>query len=161
MHTHPTVHVSQNGREADIDVDMAPLIRELWRAGIDIQYCCQELGESLDNSAQGLSSIEFGTAPKLASFLDHVVDGGPPNGEVYIDAAFGGWITEVRLWDNASLDVWDDASTKLRVPARFEADSFEVHFPRRQIREITERVAAFTTRGSIPPPPSTGKNGHP
>lgn len=36
-----------DGGEADIDVDMVPLIRTLWTMGLRTAGCCQDLGESV------------------------------------------------------------------------------------------------------------------
>lgn len=65
MTIHRTVHVKQGEMEADIDTAIAPLIQEVWKAGIVTTLSCQE---NLD----GMAWIEFLTTHDAADFLDAV-----------------------------------------------------------------------------------------
>lgn len=62
---HRLVRMRHRGREIDVDEEMAPLIQELWRAGIETVACCQE-GED------GLAWIEFRQAGDAERFLNAV-----------------------------------------------------------------------------------------
>jgi hypothetical protein len=41
---HKTIHIEHEGRAADIDEMIAPLILEMWKAGIETAECCQNFG---------------------------------------------------------------------------------------------------------------------
>ncbi len=44
---HPTqVLTTPNGREAQIDTEMVPLVRELWRLGFETKVACQDAREA-------------------------------------------------------------------------------------------------------------------
>lgn len=64
---HRTVKVQVGGMEAEIDEEIAPLIRELWKAGIDTLNCCQE-------NRPGIIWVQFATAEDTAAFLDIVAE---------------------------------------------------------------------------------------
>jgi hypothetical protein len=61
---HPTVKVMLvPAYRVDIDVKLAPLIRQLWNVGIHTNQCCQE-------ERPGLASIEFSGTEQVELFLD-------------------------------------------------------------------------------------------
>ena len=62
---HCTVHVTFGEQHADIDKGIAPLIREMWRAGIVTSQCCQD-------SPPGWIWLEFMSSFELEKFLDIV-----------------------------------------------------------------------------------------
>jgi hypothetical protein len=64
---HEAVLVREGDMEAEIDVKIAPLVREIWRAGIETYMSCQEDGF-------GLVWLEFPGEKELLSFLGIVVD---------------------------------------------------------------------------------------
>ncbi|HEV8276809.1 MAG TPA: hypothetical protein VGQ26_14095 [Streptosporangiaceae bacterium] len=66
---HPQVHVQVGNRQAHVDQALAPLIRELWRAGIDTNMSCQQDGHGLvwiqlpPASAEAFLNIVAGNRP--------------------------------------------------------------------------------------------------
>lgn len=45
---HPTYRLTApDGREVNIDREMAPLVRELWRLGFETKLACQDAGEAV------------------------------------------------------------------------------------------------------------------
>lgn len=63
---HPQVHIEWGDQAAEVDEGIAPLILELWKAGIDTMMSCQ------DND--GRLWIEFPDTADAARFLDVVAD---------------------------------------------------------------------------------------
>ena len=66
MH-HPQVVVTVGARTALVDAGLAPLIEQLWRAGIDTRQSCEA------HSATGKVWISFPTATDAELFLNAVV----------------------------------------------------------------------------------------
>jgi hypothetical protein len=62
---HKTVLVKENGFEARIDKNIAPLIRELWRADIFTFNCCEE-------NRPGIMWIQFASVFEAEMFLNIV-----------------------------------------------------------------------------------------
>jgi len=63
--THKQTRVAWQGREAEVDEELAPLILALWKAGIDTLMSCQE-------NRPGVAWICFPTARDAKHFLDAV-----------------------------------------------------------------------------------------
>lgn len=63
--SHRTIHVQVGNWSEQIDEEMAPLIREIWNAGVDTMMCCQEV-------APGIGWIEFPSVEDLLRFLNIV-----------------------------------------------------------------------------------------
>lgn len=72
MTQHKQVPIEWRGRRAEVDEEMAPLIRALWRAGISTTLSCQE-------NRPGVAWIAFATPEDARRFLNRVA--------VYPDAA--------------------------------------------------------------------------
>ena len=62
---HSTVTVTVGDWSAEIDVDIAPLIREIWKAGIETMMSCQE-------ALPGIAWIEFPEVKEILRFLNMV-----------------------------------------------------------------------------------------
>jgi len=62
---HRTVKVQVGEMQADIDEEIAPLIRELWEAGIETLNSCQD-------NPSGFVWVQFATTTDAAAFLDIV-----------------------------------------------------------------------------------------
>ncbi|MBI3410992.1 MAG: hypothetical protein HY040_21880 [Planctomycetes bacterium] len=73
---HATVSVRVGARRANIDRKLAPLIRELWKAGIETTMSCEE-------TEPGIAWIEFADVDNLATFLDTVTKYEPGNDTLY------------------------------------------------------------------------------
>ena len=62
---HKTVIVEEGEWKAKIDERLAPLIRAIWKAGIETTMCCQEFH-------RGIAWIAFASADDLTAFLNLV-----------------------------------------------------------------------------------------
>ena len=70
------VVVAVGHREAEIDEALAPLMQEIWRAGIATTMSCQK-------AIPGFSWIEFESTTDLARFMDIVVAFDPDADTMY------------------------------------------------------------------------------
>ena len=62
---HPTVFVEVGENRAEIDSGLAPLIEQVWKAGIDTMMSCQETWD-------GIAWIAFDSVDDVLRFLDIV-----------------------------------------------------------------------------------------
>lgn len=95
---HRTVRVSVGEMEADIDEEIVPLVRELWRAGIETVNSCQ-------GNRPGIIWIQFATTDDAANFLDIVAEYEEGKDTLY-NRAMGRWDGgefPVTFWDYAAL----------------------------------------------------------
>jgi hypothetical protein len=74
---HPQVLVTEGEASAYVDVEMAPLIRELWRAGIATNASCQE------HEGTGKAWIEFKDPDTARQFLNRVVQQDASQGSMW------------------------------------------------------------------------------
>ncbi|MGH8896231.1 MAG: hypothetical protein ACRDZ4_04205 [Egibacteraceae bacterium] len=151
--SHPTVRVEHGNLAADIDEELAPVILELWRAGIHTVGCCQDEGETLTGPYHerphyrrlrewhaGRASVEFVELAGMLAFYDALANSGPRDAfyeRMAYRAAPDSWQTEVDL-----RDVIDDPEFDLdwRRPSKFRIDGGRVSFPRSDIPEIGDRL---------------------
>jgi hypothetical protein len=113
MHLTVTV-VHPAGGAADIDIDMADLIRACWRLGIGTSECCQE-------AAPGTAEIGFLTLGDMERFYDLIA--GPCG-----DGLFYAW-----RWD-----LWADAG--LRGELHFPASQIEWLTERLAAQQVVEHA---------------------
>ena len=156
VRTHPAVVVSVGERLAEVDVDLAPLVTELWRAGIGTIHSCQDVGENvaglvaelphLEAVARreaGRASIGFADHLDLLAFHDALANAGPRDGfyeRMLHWAAPGAWQCVIGLQDRG-LSRPDGRISPDGTPfSSLEAASFQVRFPRSDIEEATERL---------------------
>jgi hypothetical protein len=151
---HPQVLAQWGTRRAYVDWEMAPLLRELWEAGVDTIASCQDLGESLENlpvrsphmaafveAATGQAVIDF-YPPDAQVFLTLVANGAPPSAmydRMTRWTAKGGWHVALDLMDVPRAAHQHD----------FRVFGSQVRFPRADVpliieclRRHNERVAA-------------------
>jgi hypothetical protein len=57
VRTHPATVVVHGDLEAEVDLELAPLVLEIWRAGIETIHSCQDVGENLASLAAQLSHV--------------------------------------------------------------------------------------------------------
>ena len=144
--------LAHGGDRSDlVDLELAPLLSELWRAGLGTYSSCQDLGESLADladwhphmadyvqSLRGTASIDF-APPDAQPFLDLVAAAGPPE-PVYDRmtrwTADGAWRFNLPI-----LDLPDGAGGY-----SFRILSIQVHFPRADIRAVTDCVRRHNDR---------------
>jgi hypothetical protein len=63
---HPKTPLEENGRQADIDTPLVPLVRQLWRAGCHTVGSCHDIGE-------GFAYIQFISAEHGANTFLNVL----------------------------------------------------------------------------------------
>src|SRR5215469_241505 len=153
--THQQARVAWQGREAEVDEELAPLIQALWKAGIDTLLSCQE-------NRPGVAWICFPTARDAKNFLDAVAvypdrkDLRTVGGRLYVgDVPFwetlygritgcgtdGDWQYDVNV-DNWGVDedlVNGEVVQTCIGPADFEF-SVSVRFPRTDLPLILDRL---------------------
>jgi hypothetical protein len=83
---HPQILVEAGGQRAYVDHELAPLLRELWRAGIDTYSSCQDLGESVEDLLEAM--------PHLGPYVDFhsgraVIDFSPPDAQRFLNLVAG------------------------------------------------------------------------
>lgn len=164
MRTHPATVVQHGELVAEIDLDLAPLVVEIWRAGIGTIHSCQDVGENLAELAtrlphvaeiarreRGRASIGFAGVEPLLGFLDALANAGPRD-ELYERLAHwaspDAWQVVLGLQDLGLTrdDDGDEAPGEGGmapdgVPhSRLSAGSFQVRFPRSDLGEMTERM---------------------
>jgi hypothetical protein len=145
---HPSQQlISPRGEPADIDVELVPLIRALWRRGFDTASCCQDLGES--NAAtdyppprrwvdyhRGFACIDLPIPDGIAA-LAAVADAGPRD-EFYERMTHwrtgGAWSVHVPVLD------LNCGAVDGPVRSAFEMFGIQVVFPRSDIAEFTRRL---------------------
>lgn len=161
MRTHPATIVERGDLTVEVDLELAPLVREIWRAGIETIHSCQDAGENLAELATRLShvaeiarrelgraSIGFSGVEPVMGFLDALANAGPRD-EFYERmahwAAPDAWQLVLGLQD-VGLGGDDEDPTGQRLApdgtplSQFGVGSFQVRFPRSDIGEMTERM---------------------
>jgi hypothetical protein len=151
---HPQVRVKHGPLEADVDVEIAPLIKELWRAGVDTVMSCQ------DNTA-GRVWIQFFSSQSLERFLNIVGEYEEGEGSLYdrIQSADdcttrpdrGGWWYSLCPSDVAC-DEEDDHDEEAGADEWLEpqfAACLSVRFPRADLPTVLQRLKQFNRMSTI------------
>jgi hypothetical protein len=153
--THPATVVVHGSLTAEVDVDLAPLVLEVWRAGIATIHSCQDVGENVAGLAgrlphleevvrreSGRASLGFAGADAMAAFLDAVANAGPRD-ELYERMAHwaspGAWQLLVTVSDRG-LAEGEELAPDGTPWSRLTPASFTVRFPRTDIAEVAERM---------------------
>lgn len=164
MRTHPATVVAHGTLVAEVDVVLAPLVLEIWRAGLETIHSCQDVGENVGGLASRLShlaglvrqeggraSIGFPSAEALVGFLDALANAGPRDGFYERMAHWASpeaWQLVVGIQDRGLRDDEDgaagqdgqDLAPDGTPRSRFAALSFQVRFPTSDVAEMTERM---------------------
>lgn len=157
---HPVRRVNVDGRSADIDEELAPIVEAIWRLGLTTWTCCQDAGESnadwveqLPHMAavvaaqKGWAYIDFPVEDGLA-FLDALAQAGPRDA-FYLRmthwAAPDSWQVCARPMDRATFDP--------RRASQFELPLLLVCFPGYDRAEILRRLTAYEEGRLTPPGP--------
>ena len=142
---HPAVTVTVGEWSEEIDLQIAPLIREMWIAGIDTLMSCQEV-------SPGIAWIDFPDVQELLRFLDLVTwyeDGidtfyNRVTGQRVGFMSIPPWEYQFHL-----LDIFEDREVLMDGMGRFEA-SVGVYFPIPDIAELIARLQARNALGASP-----------
>lgn len=156
VRTHRAIVVSHGRWSAEVDVEMAPLVLEVWRAGIETIHSCQDVGENIAGLAAqlphlkpvarreaGRASVGFADLDGLMAFQEALANAGPRDDfyeRMLHWASPRAWqcvvgITDAGLEEGAG-PVASDGSPM----SRLAAASFQVRFPRADVEEITRRL---------------------
>jgi len=142
---HATVHIAHGGLKAEVDRGIAPLVLELWKAGIMTRQSCQA-------DAQGRVWIQFQTTADLVRFLEIVTRNDFKPGSLCDRALYGydriavpaprQWQYEVVVHDFATdeIEVKDGVWREIRLgPPDFRVFT-SVRFPRCDIITALRRL---------------------
>lgn len=147
LEKHRTVNVRVGDMQAEIDEEIAPLIRELWKAGIDTSNSCQE-------TRPGIVWIEFATAEDAARFLNVVAEYEEGAEGLYarITGRWGGCEHSSPPWeydalpedlglveaflDDDEIDEWHEGEVEFRF-------SMSVRFPRSDFPAVLARMSRY------------------
>lgn len=156
MRTHPATTVSHEHRVAEIDLELAPLILEVWRAGIDTIHSCQNVGENVAGLAvhlphladvvrreTGRASIGFPDADALMGFLAALANAGPR--DLFYErmvhwASADAWQLVLGLQDRGLRDEGPGSAVDGTPLSRLTPASFQVRFPRSDGDEMVDRL---------------------
>jgi hypothetical protein len=145
---HETIAVNVGNRCEEIDIEIAPLIREIWMASIDTLMSCQEV-------SPGIAWIEFPEVEELLRFLNIVTRYEPGADTIYNrichqivgPTSTPHWEYQVNLWDmfQSQEEQLDEGAV------RFFA-TVGVYFPTAEIALLMERLRVFNSvNGSAEP----------
>jgi hypothetical protein len=153
--THPATVVVHGPLTAEVDVDLAPLVLEVWRAGIATIHSCQDVGENVAGLAvrlphldevvrreSGRASVGFAGPDAMTAFLGAVANAGPRDGlyeRMVHWASPGAWQLLVTVSDRG-LEEGEDLAPDGTPWSLLTPASFTVRFPRTDVQEMTERM---------------------
>ena len=138
---HKTVLVRVGGNEEQIDAEIAPLIAEIWRAGIETVMSCQD-------SPAGFVWIEFPSDMDARLFLDAVTEYEDGPDTLYNRIAHVWHVgpeTEAFFWiydtfpEDTSLDYGSDGVVSHTGAPDF-CFSYSVRFPRTDLPTVLARM---------------------
>nr|WSZ97294.1 hypothetical protein OH820_17965 [Streptomyces sp. NBC_00857] len=144
MTTDPPVHptetlTSPTGNQADIDTEMVPVIRELWRLGFTTRACCQDVGEATAGvRAQRDTPLGYGGDGFIAYHRGYALLKMPVADAHRLVALLGAVVTfSARVRER-----WKPGAWRMNIPLVCEGetagldDDALIHFPRTQIPEL-------------------------
>lgn len=137
--THPTIKVRVNGTEADIDVMIAPLIEEVWKAGIATGLSCQD-------NPPGWVWLWFPTVVDCEQFLNVVADFDEDPNSLY-NRIRQAWTSdhEDKFWrydlsfDDLSVEENEDGTEVCTASPDF-VGGVSVRFPHEDLPEVLEML---------------------
>lgn len=138
---HPQRRVIVNGHGAMVDADLAELLRETWRAGIETVSSCQDAGETTADlvaryphiaayreARRGWSYVDFAAEGDVTDFFTRVVAGGP---SAELRHRMRHWLAEGHWHTSVSI------AEQYHDPSLFFAFMYQLSFPHSDIDEIT------------------------
>lgn len=141
---HPTQRlVTPDGTEAEIDVEMVPLIRGLWKLGLTTKGCCQDFGDSILNNGHRSTSPDDARQRFADFYTGQAWLKMPTSDAKHLITILGSHPTfgpRMRRWTHP--EAWmnilyifpsDEVGVEL-------ADAAQLHFPREQVPELVEAL---------------------
>ncbi|MEV0403600.1 hypothetical protein [Actinoallomurus sp. NPDC050550] len=144
---HPTsLLTAPDGVQADIDIDMVPLIKTLWSMGLVTTACCQDFGEGTEGQRRFREGPpRYGGDAFIEFYRGYAWLKMPTSNAVDLVNALLGTAFHARVTLR-----WRPGSWRIHAPLVYEsgygfrmAGSTQIHFPR---EEITELVNVLSER---------------
>lgn len=139
LRTHPTVTVEVGPWREEIDEALAPLIGEIWKAGIETMMSCQE-------TEPGISWIEFDSAEETLRFLNLIARYEPGVDTLYNrihDQRTGPMSAPVWEYQFNLMDVFDGVEGPVTDGMSDFDATVGVYFPTTDIPVLLQRLEAF------------------
>ncbi len=166
VRTHPVTVVAHGAWSAEIDLELSPLILEVWRAGIETIHSCQDVGENIvglvgelphlkavAGRELGRASIGFADLAGLLAFQEALANAGKREGfyeRILHWASPDAWQCVIGLRD-PGLEAEEASAGSAGSPrSRLTAASFQVRFPRSDVEEATDRLRRHNRREAVP-----------
>lgn len=150
MPNHPTKRVHFGPWSADVDVQIAPLIRAIWKAGIETRQCCQS--RSWPGVAGRRIWVQFPDSIKLAKFLDAVTHDRNACGALYnrvcwprfpFDRPGRRWQYRIHYFDAFIADeLMPDGSWAFEGPPAFY-EGVDVLFPKSDLPLVLKQLRRY------------------
>lgn len=146
IQVHPAERlVTPDGAEVDIDVEMVPLLQQLWAMGLQTKGCCQDFGDSIGNNGHRSTTPDDDRQRHATFYAGQawlkmpLADAARLISAISDHPAFG---QRVRRWTHP--EAWmaiayifpdDNGVAELTKAA-------QLHFPRVQVPELVEALSA-------------------
>jgi hypothetical protein len=145
---HKTIRIVYGDQEADVDKQIAPLVKEMWKAGIETYQSCQD-------SPPGWVWIQFMSSHELERFLSIIGDYEAALGSLHdrmrhsYDRLAGPQVGQWRyvvVADDLAIDEVDTEAGDVQEicvgPPNFML-LIAVHFPHTDLAEVRRRMKRF------------------
>ncbi|WP_327689044.1 hypothetical protein [Streptomyces tubercidicus] len=148
MATDPPIHPRQTlitpaGEHVDVDVDMVPVLGELWRLGFTTTACCQDVGEATAGvREQRNSPLGYGGDAFIDYHRGWALLKLPTPDAFHLVAL----LAEVPLFADRVRNPWRPGSWRTNVPLEPSglADAALLHFPSPQIPQLAEALGVLS-----------------
>jgi hypothetical protein len=140
------------GGEADIDLDMVPLVQRLWALKLETTGCCQDFGESIESNGHRSPTSDH-DRQRHADFYRGQAWLKMPTGDATALTALLGthpvFRERMRRWTHP--ESWMSIVYIFPTDQGADlADAAQIHFPRAQIPELTAALAGFEALRPFP-----------
>ncbi len=142
---HPTEHLTTpDGSDADIDIEIVPLVRALWQLGLATTASCQDFGEGTagQRSANPRPSWYGGDA-----FIAYHTGWAWLKMPVPDALRLGNLLLGTDFHDHVARR-WQRGSWRMHIPVIFDedhgispADTAQIHLPKDQVPDLTRTLA--------------------
>lgn len=136
IHPHETLE-TPSGEPVEIDTDMVPVVRELWRLGFTTTACCQDVGEATAAvRAQRDKPLGYGGTP----FIEYHRGWSLLKLPLLDSMRLVTLLAETRAFSDRVRHPWRPGSWRMNVPLEPDGlgEAAWLHFPRQQLGELAE-----------------------
>jgi hypothetical protein len=141
LQIHPSQRlIAPDGTQADIDIDIVPLVFALWRLNLATTASCQDFGDgTAGQRAANQRPFRYGGDEFIAyhtgyAWLKMPIEDAQRLANMLLDTDFHHHVTQR----------WEPGSWRMHVPLVFDEnrgivleDTAQIHFPREQIASLT------------------------